>query len=266
MSEKVRIGLISKLMRMSPEAIRFYEKKKIISPKRIEDSTYREYSMSDIKKLYDCKKLRNINFSIKEVDHIMEEASLQENKEALQRKKEELQRNIQEQLVMIDQIDRSLLAESTYEKYKQTYTLLPDINYAFYPYSIEDQLNLELVQSGIYEQVMDHPNLFSCTAFFDLSNQTKLPEFGFSVETLLAEEKGIFTQPPVKRVKSQLNVYTVIKTDAIIQMQDILPMLEWCSEKGYQHKQMLVARLIGAFYDHGREERYYEIYLPIVQF
>lgn len=262
--DTVRIGLLSKLMRMTPEAIRFYEKKNIISPKRKADSKYREYSMTDIKKLYDCKNLRNIQFSIKEVDQIMEEISLEENQAALLAKKNEVERTIQEQRMVLNKIERSLQANTLFEKYQNKYELVTGIDYAFYAYSKNEKLHDELVLSPVYEQVMNCHNLFSCSAVFDLA-QNELPEFGFSIGTELALENGISTDDPVRLLKSTHAIYTVIKTAAIIQLEDIEPIIDWAQSKEYAHQTLLLARLISSFYDQGQEERYYEIYLPIVK-
>lgn len=262
---KARIGLLSKLMRMTPEAIRFYEKKKIITPERKADSNYREYSMTDIKKLYDCKNLRNVNFSLKEVDFIMDQASLAENQAALAAKKEELQRSIQEQMMMLNKLDRSLMATTMYERYQHKHERIEAVDYAFYAYSRNEKLNDAIVQSPVYEQVMDYHNLFSCSAFFDLTDQQQLAEFGFSISTELALQNEINIEPPVRQVKGAQALYTVIKTSAIIRKEDILPITHWAEEHNYPHQNCVLARLISSFYDHGQEERYYELYVPIAQ-
>lgn len=262
---KTTIGLLSKLMRMTPEAIRFYEKKHIISPKRRIDSQYREYSLADIKKLYDCKNLRNLHFTLKEVDYLMTEASLDENSQALQNKKLEIEKNIQTELMVLNKIDRALAASQLYQQAKHQYTIKTNIDYAFYTYAKNDILNLPLVTSPIYQQVMDLPNLFSCSVLFDGTIADHTIEFGFSIETTLAHEYNISMLSPVKLVQFSMALHTVIKTDAIIQPNDLQPILDWAVKNNYiRHPHCIFARLISSFYHLGNEQRYYEIYLPIL--
>ena len=63
----MRIGDISKLMSIRPETVRYYEKEGLLHPDRKTDSTYREYSIWDIFDLTECRKYREMDFSIKDV-------------------------------------------------------------------------------------------------------------------------------------------------------------------------------------------------------
>lgn len=47
-AEELRIGDVSKMLQISDQMIRYYEKKGIIHPKRSEDGKYRIYSMADV--------------------------------------------------------------------------------------------------------------------------------------------------------------------------------------------------------------------------
>ena len=43
------------ITRTSSDAIRFYEKKNIIIPERVVNNNYRQFTLDDIRRLYDCK-------------------------------------------------------------------------------------------------------------------------------------------------------------------------------------------------------------------
>lgn len=66
----MRIGDISKLMNIRPETIRYYEHEGLMSPKRKADSVFREYSIWDIFDLSECRKYRQMDFSINDVRQI----------------------------------------------------------------------------------------------------------------------------------------------------------------------------------------------------
>ncbi len=89
----MNIGYVSKLLSMSPETIRFYEKQNIIHPVRREGSTYRDYSIWDIYDLYFCSCYRNIGFSVKEISHMIASCSLDELIAMTEEKQNLLSRN-----------------------------------------------------------------------------------------------------------------------------------------------------------------------------
>lgn len=252
---------------MTPDAIRFYEKKNIISPERGVNGKYREYSMVEVKKLYDCKNLRNINFSIKEVEAIMNSASKEENQQKYLDKRAELEKSIAEQQMMLEKIDRTMQAESMYEQHKNVYQIREKLDQVFYCYSKNNHLNHELVNSPIYEQVMDYHNLFSCAALLDATagSDGAFFDFGFSIERSRAIEKNISTDSPAQRLRADHYIYTVILTDSFIQLSDLSPLFKWAAENNYKLDKIVLCKLINSFYDNGEEKRYYEIYCPITQ-
>ena len=63
-----RISTIAKLLCMSADAIRFFEKKKIIPPTRSPENNYRMYTLEDVRRLYDCCGFTAVGFSIREVE------------------------------------------------------------------------------------------------------------------------------------------------------------------------------------------------------
>ena len=72
------IGKVSRILGLSVEGIRNYEKSGIISSKREEESNYRKYSYLDIASLIRAKMYRAYGFSIKETGDLTNHLSLKE--------------------------------------------------------------------------------------------------------------------------------------------------------------------------------------------
>lgn len=71
----------SNILNISEQAIRLYERKKLISPIRNEKNHYREYSMDDIRNIYHIVKLNRLGFSLADIykfksDHSYSDAML----------------------------------------------------------------------------------------------------------------------------------------------------------------------------------------------
>ena len=86
----MRIGDISKLMSIRPETVRYYEKEGLLHPDRKTDSTYREYSIWDVFDLTECRKYREMDFSIKDVRRLKLTESLDGIRDLLALKHKEI--------------------------------------------------------------------------------------------------------------------------------------------------------------------------------
>ena len=61
-----RIGEVSELLNLTPQALRYYEQQNIIAPVKSENGT-RWYSAYDVHRLIAFKKYRNVDFSVQEI-------------------------------------------------------------------------------------------------------------------------------------------------------------------------------------------------------
>ena len=80
------IGTVAKLMGMSVEGLRKYEKAGIINPKRSGDGEYRTYSYLDITSLIRGRMLRSFDFSLKEIEEMTNRMEAEEIAERLRQK------------------------------------------------------------------------------------------------------------------------------------------------------------------------------------
>ncbi len=72
--EYYTIGDVSKRLGLSRDTLRFYEKKGIIHPEKLENG-YRCYSYEDMRTLLDIRFYRRIDFSIEDISQILNESS-----------------------------------------------------------------------------------------------------------------------------------------------------------------------------------------------
>lgn len=65
--KKLSIKEVSNILNISEQAIRLYERKKLIDPIRNDKNNYREYSMEDVHNIYKIIKLNRIGFSLADI-------------------------------------------------------------------------------------------------------------------------------------------------------------------------------------------------------
>ena len=77
---KISIGTMAHAFDLSDEALRFYEKKGLVTPERNQQNGYRTFSRTDIQRIGNIKRYQNQGFSLEEISAIyggIDEASLQ---------------------------------------------------------------------------------------------------------------------------------------------------------------------------------------------
>lgn len=107
MKDSFKIGEISKLYKIGPDSLRYYEELGILTPKRGPNG-YRQYSTSDLWRINVIRDLRELNFSMDKIKEYLDdrsiestEALLQEELDIINRKissLEELQKNVTQRL------------------------------------------------------------------------------------------------------------------------------------------------------------------------
>ena len=95
----MNISEIEKITGISKQAIRFYEKEGLISPKRNQDNQYREYDENDVKTLKMIYVFRKVGLSLDEISKVLkDEISIND---AMNKRRAEIikERKEQEQLI-----------------------------------------------------------------------------------------------------------------------------------------------------------------------
>lgn len=115
MKQYFKIGEISKLYHIGVDSLRYYEKLGIITPERSE-SGYRMYSMYDIWRLNVIRDLRELDFSMEDIQHYLKNHSvdstlalLEDELKAIRHKRaylEQLQDNVEQRLLTIQSARR----------------------------------------------------------------------------------------------------------------------------------------------------------------
>ncbi len=103
MSRGYSIGEVAKLLHVSRDALRFYEKKKLAAPSKAENG-YRYYSEEDIQLLLDLVFLRKIQCSIQDIQRLYEDRSLAYTESFLDRRIEEEEKEIRHHEQMLDKL------------------------------------------------------------------------------------------------------------------------------------------------------------------
>lgn len=92
--EKYKIGDVSKILGISPDLLRYYEKKGVVKPTKDATNDYRYYDFWDINFLLDCIWFKNFGFSIDQISEMVRIHSTGELSALFEQKEDELQETI----------------------------------------------------------------------------------------------------------------------------------------------------------------------------
>ena len=87
-----KIGDVSKICEISAASIRFFEEKGILHPQKDVVNNYRYYTVWDINRLLEYRKLRELGFSLNESIDIITGSGLQQFRKSLDMKIEEAEK------------------------------------------------------------------------------------------------------------------------------------------------------------------------------
>ena len=92
----MNINELENMTGITKQNIRFYEKKRLLHPKRNQINNYREYTQEDVKTLQTIKMLRKLDMPIEDIHQILSEeipvgSAIQKHLEELTKKKSELE-------------------------------------------------------------------------------------------------------------------------------------------------------------------------------
>lgn len=105
MKEFYKIGEISKLLGLTIDAIRFYERKGLVHPAVDESNQYRMYDLYNILELLDVIFYRHLDFSVKDMQLMMEEQDQNILIDKIQQKRKECILEIKYKKMLLNKFD-----------------------------------------------------------------------------------------------------------------------------------------------------------------
>lgn len=268
MAKRITINDVANLLRVSPETIRFYNKKKIISPERDNENSYRYFTQTDIRRLYDCRIYQSMGFSLAEIIEIFREASPQKLDSMIDAKEQELQRIIEEDRQALERIRQVKAANEKAERCYGEFFIKESPHYLAAFHSDHGELDPESIQHRFWKCVADYYNLFTCAAYIrpELAASPHLGEemkCGYTIDIELGEKLGLAPGGPIIEFKPRKCVYTTIHAEPIVNAAVLAPALRWIEDRNLTLTGDILCSTIKITFRDGVESRLYEVWLPI---
>ena len=270
MSDYYKISDVAKMLGISAELVRHYERLGILKPKRSING-YRRYTTRDINILTGSRRYVHMGFSIEEAEFLINEASLEEAIDSLAGMEKKAVREIRWKQLVLKEIQQlkdkyKLIHDFENNIFKFDLQMSPSV------YRINCQKNMtiilkEALACDIKKWIEKLPVVKISPEFTleSVYNMTDDYSFGFAVDENLAEELDLINTPGIKFYPSRLCLTTLIKSEGAnhICPRSLQDALNYMDKHNMKMADNAWGITIGNYTKNGIHQKYHLIYIPI---
>ena len=266
--DKITTNDIAYLLRITTEAIRFYEKKQIIVPHRNSENSYRTFTQDDIRRLYDFRIYQSMGFSLSEISDIFREASPEKLDQMIEEKERELRRIVDEDMRALERIRQVKEANREAEYYYNNFYIRDSPHLLLSFHSNHGKLDRQAIRHDFWKYVSDYYNLFYCVTLLsaelaeDPDLDQKMPR-GYGIDYEVGRELGLEPCDCVQELQQRKCVFTTFHSEPVVCRDAMVPILTWVREHGHKITGPILCRTIKITFREGKESRLYEAWVPI---
>lgn len=213
MTSKYLIGDVAKMLDISAETIRFYEKEGLIAPQKDEKNNYRYYSINDITQLNDILFLRELGLGIKDIKETLGGTNSKDLRLFCQKKRQEIEKGIRHQTMLLHRLTGIERTNQVVERSLGIYTIK-----AFPSFYILGQYTLQNLLAQSKQATLDITQLTCLCALGGILRPQKTTwnverEYLFISRRTAIDYNVASSFPKKELVESKRCAHTVVKPD-----------------------------------------------------
>lgn len=264
-----KIGDVAKILGISPDLLRYYEKKGVVMPRKGEHNDYRYYDFWDINFLLDCLWFKNFGFSIDQISEMVKIPSTQDLDGLFEEKEEELHNTIARCQLLLRR------SEEYRQDLKKAHELLgiceivdsPDYIRYLNRYT-DNYRNSPALQKLSHDWLALMPCTHRC---FEIAQEDLLDEegkdyaWGLSLGLDYVELLNVSTAPPVVHIPSHKSLHSVFRNvgKGNFSPQLIRYMVEYCQTHHLTICGPARGNLLCSVNEEDGLTGYFEVWIPI---
>jgi DNA-binding transcriptional MerR regulator len=265
---RYKIGDVSGILGISPDMIRYYEEKGVVSPTKDPSNNYRYYDTWDINYLIDCLWYKNFGFGIEQIADIVSECSYDSLLHRLEDKSEDIMVSIRRQELLLQRIrmfcQRLTSTKSYLEKcdLRHSAEFVRYINRRNFTYDNRPILR-ELSRKWL--KYMPFTRRYFEIPEDALAEVRGDYEWGFSLGMQYVEEFGVEIKPPVEFMPSRLCVHSAFRIVGKNQFsaRHIDYMVDYAKANNLTVAGDAFGNLACSVVEDGQPTGYFEVWLPV---
>lgn len=258
MDKTYTISQIGKLLGLTNDAIRFYEKKGLVHPSINVNNNYRMYTLNNVLELLDIIYYRHLDFSINEIQELYQNLDPSEvyNLVEMQRIKVERRILYQQQLLKKINYIQSLFNQIKTNKHISI-TNFPSSFILFESNDSEEFFTHKIRHISTDEFVL-------CSIFKQYDTALKQHATYVTLDIDIASQLQLSLDLPILPLKKCLHL-TSAMNDKKINRDDINKLKNFAHKHNLITESYFLAKEIPLTFYHDKQNYYTEIYLPIIE-
>ena len=268
---RYKIGDVSRILGISTDLLRYYEKKGVVKPQKDQSNDYRYYDTWDINFLIDCLWYKRLGFGIPQVAYMVTECYHGDLMSLLDEKSDQLEGELRRQEMLLRRLREY---RDTVERVK---ALMGETEIAMSPERIcylnrfNNSYDNRPVMQKLSRQWLEYMPF--CQRYFEIPEDGLLGDgddfaWGFSLTADYAEELNVPVKPPVKKLESRKCLHSAFRSSG---RNAFTPRhLEYLRDYAGEHGLKVAGPAMGTLVCSVREEEheedmtgFFEVWLPI---
>ena len=265
---RYRIGDVAKILGISPDLLRYYEKKGVVRPVKDKNNDYRYYEPWDINFLLDCLLYKNFGFGIDEIAEMVNQADYDDLLDRLEGKERELEAQLRHQQLLTQRGQEHLAQMQQARQYLGRCDIRssPEIVRYLNRYNFIYDKSEELQQ--LSQQWLKYMPF--TTRYFEIERDTLLQggdtyAWGFSMDVKYVDEFGVAIEPPIARMPVQRCLHSVFTSSGKtgFSPQHLTYLLDYAQAHHLEVVGPAQGNLLCSVVDGGKITGYFEVWIPI---
>lgn len=265
---KYKIGDVSKIFGISPDLLRYYEKKGVVHPEKDRDNHYRYYDSWDMNFLADCLWFKAYGFGIEQIAHMMTDTGFDELVDIMAQKQSEIQQTIHMQNLLMGRCQEYLeeVAAGKAALYQCDLQNSPELvlylNRHNFSYDKSEDIQ-NMGQRWLKYMPFTH-------RYFEIAQQalTQGDEdyaWGFSMDMNYVREFQVPVEPPMVHLPAQRSIHSVFKSAGKnnFSPRHVDFMLDYAQENGLAVCGNAHGHLLCSVLEDDVLTGYFEVWIPV---
>ena len=264
---RYKIGDVARILGISPDLIRYYEEKGVVSPEKDPNNNYRYYDTWDINYLIDCLWYKNFGFGIDQVAEMVTQFTYDRLLGLFEGKTEEILENIRRQELLLGRVREYCERLVNTKNYVGTCDLRTSAGFVKYINRHNTAYDNRADLQALSRQWLRYMPF--TRRYFEVPEDGLLGEdddyaWGFSLADAYAEEFQISVAPPVERMEPRLCIHSAFKSEGRgkFSARHLDFMTEYAGENGYKVSGCAFGNLACSVQEDGKVTGYFEVWLP----
>ena len=266
---KYKIGDVAKILGISPDLLRYYEKKGVVKPLKDKDNDYRYYDFWDINFLLDCLWFKNFGFSILQISDMVKPDSIESLNELFLDKEDELRASISRSQMLLHRSEEHRHELIRAQKLVGVCEIVESPDYYRYLNRYTDTYdNSPTLQRLSHDWLELMPFTHRCFEVSEdelVSTDGKDYAWGLSLDRKYVETLQVSTEPPVVHIAPHRALHSVFTSSGKgnFSPQQMHFMVEYCEAHNLRICGPARGNLLCSIAYGDELTGYFEVWIPI---